>query len=72
MQRVTVSGIGSNGQVVDHEHRATVQIDPVSSRGIDSVTTANLGRIMQGDTGDLDPLRSPRPARYANCTATSR
>ena len=46
---VTVSGvIGTSG--TPGTSGGTAQIDAVSSRGIDSVTTANLGRILQGDT----------------------
>ena len=46
---LTVSGrIGSNGKLTSAT--ASVLIDPVYSRGIDSVSTANLGRIMAGAT----------------------
>ncbi len=44
---VTVSALGTTSQVLNTS-TSHVQIDPVSSRGIDSVTAANLGRIMQG------------------------
>jgi len=44
---LTLAGrVGTSGQLTTNT--ASVLIDPVFSRGIDAVTTANLGRIMAG------------------------
>jgi hypothetical protein len=62
---LTVTGkIGTNGTLVASSGSAT--IDPVYSRGIDSVSTANLGRIMAGATTAPAAITITSTGAYAN------
>ena len=68
---VTLAGRIGNGQLATNT--ATVLIDPVYSRSIDSVTTANLGRIMAGASTSANVTITSAGAytNYSNLTLNS-